>query len=275
MSRTPRKVVFMTGCASGIGRHLSKRFLDDGHRVFCTDIDREAMTRWISRDDVPAGQVAVRKLDVRQPTEWKRAIGEATKTFGDIDLMMNIAGYLRPGYLCDVTAADVDRHIDINVKGVMFGTQAAAEVMVDQQSGHIINIGSLASLSAVPGLSLYGGSKFAVRGFSLAAAEELRGRGVDVSVVLLDAVKTPMLDKQASCEEAALTFSGRRPLELEDVEELIVDDVIPRRPLEVTLPKSRGLVARMAGLMPDIARLVEPFLRRRGRRAQQEYEVND
>lgn len=264
-------VVFITGAASGIGRCVARRLLDDGHRVFCTDIDREGMQQWIRREGYSSGQVAARKLDVRQPVDWKRCMDEAGETFGGVDVLMNVAGYLRPGYADEATAADVDMHIDVNLKGVIFGTRIAARKMVEQGHGHIINIGSLASLTPVPGLSLYGASKFGVRGFSLSVAEELRDRGVDVTVVMLDAVKTPMLQLQAGCREAALTFSGPRPLELEEVQRLMVDEVLVDRPLEVTLPKSRGLMARVAGMIPDLARWMRPLLERKGRQVQQNW----
>ena len=275
MTIKQRKVMFLTGCASGIGKHLADRFLEEGHQIYCTDIDLEAMRAWIDTSEHTADRVAMQKLDVRQPEDWKSALDEAAKTFGEIDVVMNIAGYLKPGYVESITKAEVDMHLDVNVKGVMYGTQVAAERMVEQGRGHIVNVGSLASLTPVPGLSLYGASKFAVRGFSLAVAEELRERGVAVSVVLLDAVKTPMLDLQADYEEAALTFSGPRPLTLDEVERLIVDEVLEERPLEVTLPRSRGMMARFAGLAPDVTRLLGPLLTRLGKRAQKTYEVDE
>lgn len=272
MSAGRRKTMFLTGCASGIGKHLADCFLDQDHRVFCTDIDLEAMQSWIADSDYTSAQVAAKKLDVRRPEAWQEAIDEAVSRFGKLDVVMNIAGYLRPGYVTEVTPGDVDMHIDVNVKGVIFGTRVAARQMIDQGWGHIVNIGSLASLTPVPGLSLYGASKFAVRGFSLAVAEELREHGVDVSVVLLDAVKTPMLDLQADYEEAALTFSGPAPLTLEEVECLICDEVLVDCPLEVTLPRSRGLMARMAGIAPDLTRLLAPLLTKLGRKAQADYD---
>lgn len=266
------KSVFLTGAASGIGRHLALRLIDEGHRVFCTDIDHGGLLEWVEAEAPGGGYVATAKLDVRQPLDWKRALEEAWTSFGGVDVVMNIAGYLRPGYVETLTPAEVDMHLDVNVKGVMFGTQAAAVRMVEAGKGHIINMGSLASLSPVPGLSLYAASKFAVRGYTLSVAEELRPRGIAVSLVLLDAVQTPMLDLQAEYEEAALTFSGARPLSLEEVGDLFVKEVLPRRPLEVTLPKTRGLIARLAGAAPEITRIAGPVLRRRGLRAQKSYE---
>jgi 3-oxoacyl-[acyl-carrier protein] reductase len=266
-----RQVMLLTGCASGIGCHLAGDLLREGHRLLCTDIALEKVTAWIEEEDLDPAQVGAAVLDVRDPAAWSRCIEEAHRRFGSVDVVMNIAGYLKPGRVEKVTVADVDSHIDINVKGVIHGTRAAAEYMVDRGSGHIINIGSLASLSPVPGLSLYAASKFAVRGFSLSAAQDLRPQGVALTLVLLDAVKTPMLDLQADYEEAALTFSGRRPLSLEQVAALFRKEVLPKRPLEVTLPAGRGALARAAGMAPDIARWLAPVLTRRGRAAQARY----
>src|SRR5205823_4569252 len=110
--------------------------------------------------------------------------------------------------------------------------------------GHIINIASMAALAPIPGISLYSASKYAVRGFSLAAAQELRAHGVYVTVVCPDAVQTPMLDAQLAHDEAAATFSGPRLLTVEEVGRAIIGQGLARRPLEIYLPPSRGWLAR-------------------------------
>ena len=113
-----------------------------------------------------------------------------------------MAGVLRVERVEDLQPESVALQLDVNTKGVILGTQAAAKVMVGQGRGHIINIASMAALAPVPGISVYSASKFAVRGFSLAAAQELEDRGVQVTVVCPDAVDTPMVDYQLD--------SGRR-----------------------------------------------------------------
>ncbi|MFU8806670.1 MAG: SDR family oxidoreductase [Bradymonadaceae bacterium] len=267
MART--KVMVLTGCASGIGCHLARVLAEDGHRLVCTDINIDALEACAEANGWDHSKVLVRKLDVRQPLEWKQTLDEAVKRFGRIDVLMNVAGYLRPGYVHKISPGEVDMHMDVNVKGTIFGTQAAAAQMVKQGSGHIINVGSLASLAPVAGLSLYSASKFAVRGFTLAVAQELREHGVYVTLVLPDAVETPMLDLQADFEEAALTFSGTAPLTLKDIEEVILDNVLKNRPLEVTLPFGRGALARLATCLPDVSMWVAPVLRKKGIAAQQ------
>ena len=182
---------------------------------------------------------------------------------------MNVAGVLRPGYCWEASPEDVDFHFDINVKGCIHGTAAAARVMKPRGHGQIINVGSLSALVPVPGLTLYSASKFAVRGYSLAAAQELAPYGVSVSVVEPDAVQTPMLDLQVDYEQAALTFSGDKPLTVDDV--LVgVDKALKTKTMEVIMPLGRGTIARLATAAPQLATKIAPAFVRKGRRKQEE-----
>lgn len=258
---------FLTGCASGIGRHLADVLIAQGHCVYATDLDEQALrahaeARW------PRDRAHAHALDVRDDVAWARVFADAVRTMGAVDVLINVAGYLLPGYVGEFDAAAVHRHFDVNTKGVVFGTHTAARHMLERGQGHIVNIASLAALAPVPGISLYSASKYAVRAFSLAAAQELRDRGVAVTVVCPDAVQTPMLDMQIGYREAAITFSGSRFLTVDDVADAIVRRVLPRRPLEVHLPRSRALLARLADLFPQAALLLRPLLDRKGRARQ-------
>lgn len=258
------KTILITGGASGIGKHLSSALSGRGHRVLSTDVNEQGLSE--------LGQTAnlvTRALDVTQPEAWEKALDAAEKAFGPVDVVMNVAGFLKPGFIHETDERSVHVHFDVNVKGVVFGTRAAARRMVARGAGHIVNFGSLASLAAVPGLCLYSASKFAVRGFSLAVAAELKPRGVAVTVVMPDAVQTPMLDLQVDYEEAAMTFSGAAPLTVEDIESAIVDEVLPGRPMEIALPLGRSLLARLANTAPVAALLLAPTLTAKGKKAQQ------
>jgi len=262
----PARRFFLTGCASGIGRHLAEVLLAAGHEVFATDLDDAAMRTHAAADPGawPVERAHLRRLDVTQAGAWQLVFAEAERVMGRVDVLINIAGYLLPGFVGDFDPESVHRHLDVNTKGVIFGTHTAARHMLARGDGHIINIASLAALAPIPGISLYSASKYAVRGFSLAAAQELRPRGVAVSVVCPDAVQTPMLDLQVGYKEAALTFSGSRILSVADVADAIVHRVLPRRPLELHLPRSRALLARLADLFPGTALWLRPVLERRG-----------
>lgn len=262
------KVFVITGAASGIGRHLSRALAEQGNRVLATDVNEKGLADLGSVRG--SGRLVPHALDVTRSDSWEKALDAAEKELGALDVVMNVAGYLKPGFIHEVDDRAIELHLDVNVKGVVLGTRAAARRMVTRGSGHIVNFGSLASMAAVPGLCLYSASKFAVRGLSLAAAAELAPLGVAVTLVMPDAVKTPMLDLQVHYREAAMTFSGDAPLTVEDVEKVILEKVLPHRPMEITLPLSRGLLARAATLAPKAALLLAPKLTQKGMKAQDE-----
>jgi 3-oxoacyl-[acyl-carrier protein] reductase len=260
---TPLRML-LTGCASGIGRHLTGALEARGHKILATDINDQALSVEADRCRWTPERVVRRRLDVRSEADWEAALDAMTEAYGGVDVVINIAGFLRPGYVQDFTAQDIDLHMDVNVKGVVLGTRAAARRMIPTGKGHIINFGSLASLAPVPGLSLYSASKFAVRGFSLSAAIELASHGIAVTVLLPDAVETPMLDLQVDYAEAAMTFSGQKPLTVDDIERVLVDQVLARRPMELAIPFSRGALARIANTAPALSQRLAPALLKKG-----------
>ncbi len=257
--------VLLTGCASGIGLDLARRLAGDGHRVLATDLElaklEDAAARWAGDN------VELRALDVRKPDAWQAAIEVIDERWNGIDTLVNVAGVLAPQWVHELTTSAVDLQIDVNLKGVIFGMQAVTPKLVKQRHGHVINVASLAALAPVDGLAIYCATKYAVRGFSLAAATELKTHGVDVSLICPDAVRTPMLDLQRDRPEAEMTFSGPRELEPGDVTDAIVD-AMRTRPLEVYLPRSRGWLARFGDVFPASARALSPLLRKRGRAKQ-------
>jgi len=261
-------VGLVTGAASGIGRALVARIASEGWRVLATDVNEDALLQAFASDGWPAERVRSHVLDVTCTQSWSHALTQIAQSYGTLDVLFNVAGYLRPAYLADISGEDIQRMLEINIAGVMLGTQAAAAVMRPSGTGHIVNVSSLAGLAPIPGLSVYSATKFAVRGFSLAVAQELHAEGIAVTVVYPDAVQTPMLDSQVDHDAAALTFSGVAPLTVDEVCDAICGPVLRRRPLEWTLPRGRGAMARAAGSFPGLARVVGPMLSEKGRKRQ-------
>jgi 3-oxoacyl-[acyl-carrier protein] reductase len=262
------RVFLVTGCASGIGRELADALVALGARLLASDRDIEALRRHAEHEGWPEDRTRTRLLDVTDPKHWASAVDEAREHFGRLDVLVNVAGYLMPAWVHEIDDASVHRHLDVNLKGVVFGTRAVSGTMLEQGTGHVVNVASLAALAPIPGLSLYSASKYAVRAFSLAAAQELRPKGVAVTVVCPDAVRTPMLELQRDYEQAAMTFSGPRVLEPAEVTAAILGPVLKRAPLEVFLPPSRGWLARVADVFPTTALTLGPLLRKRGRSRQ-------
>ena len=263
--------VVVTGAASGIGRHVAGRMIARGHRVLALDCDEQALhaaaQTWQTAAATNDGRVRLRRFDVRRADDWAEVLDEAASLWGRIDVLLNIAGIVRPTYVHRATPQDIADQMNVNALGMMYGTQAAAARMVEQGGGHIVNVASLAGIAPIPGIGLYTASKFAVRGFSLAAAMELRPLGVHVTVICPDAVRTPMLDLETHYEEAALAFSSSRPLEVEEVGRAI-EHALERRPMEITLPRTRGWLAKLSSHLPALGGLLLPRLRAKGLKRQ-------
>ncbi|MEQ9363218.1 MAG: SDR family oxidoreductase [Leptospirales bacterium] len=263
-----QEVYLVTGAASGIGRRLALTFARRGVHVIMTDVDGKGLAETAATAKQKSYSFDQAKLDIRIEKDWNRLIDEIYEKYGRLDILLNVAGFIKPGYCHESSGEDVHKHFDINAKGLIFGTQAAARRMVEAGRGHIINFASLAGVAGIPGISLYSASKHAVRGYSLAVAQELKPHGVDVTVVCPDAVQTPMLDLQVSHAEAALTFSGDRFLTVEDIEKVILEKVLPKRPPEVLIPGYRGILTKLGAAFPSIAAMLADSLSKKGRKRQ-------
>ncbi len=245
------RIVLLTGGAGGIGRALTTLLRSEGYTLLVTDLPEALHAAAFAEGP----HLSALPLDVRSVEQWQTVLAECRRRFGRLDCCINLAGIIRPGFVLEQDEAAVDLHFDVNLKGVIHGTRLAAGWMCEQGHGHIINISSMAGLAPVMGLSLYSASKFAVRAYSIAAAFELRSRGVYVTTICPDLVDTPMLDLQLDYPDAAaLTFSGPpRPLTADAVARAILD-AMRRRPLEVALPPARARLAKLGNLFPEWGR---------------------
>jgi 3-oxoacyl-[acyl-carrier protein] reductase len=260
----------ITGAASGIGFALARTLLARGDAVLACDLNTAPLETLRTYARAPE-LLQARPLDVRDPGQWEQLMREAAQLWPRIDTVMNIAGVLRPASADNISPADVDLHFDVNAKGVIHGTQAAIRLMRNQQDengrGHIINMASMSAFTGIPGIALYAASKFAVRGYSLSIVHELRRQGISLTVVCPAAVATPLVEPYKHQTEAALLFIAPL-LTVEKLVRAIVDRVMVRRPIELTLPGPRGLLAKVAGSFPSVATLLVGSMTRTGLRNQ-------
>jgi len=239
--------MLITGAANGIGAAITAMAAHQGHDIVAVDLNLEALKqRWGHH---PA--VQCRALDVRRAEAWQTLVQELEQGGFAIDVLINVAGVLRSGQTGELRPEDIDLTLDVNVKGVMLGANTVAPAMKARRRGHIINIGSIASLYATPGTTTYAASKFAVRGFSIAAAGDLSPYGVAVTLFGPGPVKTDMLEQQRGDPDAALTFSGARALSAEEVAAAILGPVLKKRPVEFYLPFRDSVLGKVCNAFPS------------------------
>lgn len=269
------KGYFLTGCASGMGRHLVGALVRRGENVYATDVNEAALARAREELGWPEGQVRTAALNVCDAEAWETSFATAVSAFGRIDVTMNIAGLLLASWAHETPLKEIDSQIDVNVKGVIFGTRVSAQHMLQHGGGHIINIASAAGLVPVPGLSTYCASKFACRAYSISAAYELRPKGVYVTAVCPITIQTPLLDNQLHNDAAEMFFSGRRILTLEDIEREIFDHVLVNRPYEVIIPRYKGWMAKFANWFPAVGPVMAAPYQSSGRKRQARRRAGD
>jgi 3-oxoacyl-[acyl-carrier protein] reductase len=266
----PMKHHLITGAASGFGFGLARTLLARGDSVMACDINTAPMEQLRSIATAPA-QLNIRQLDVRDPAQWEQTMQAAVQLWPRIDTVMNVAGVLRPDFIADIRLDDINLTFDVNTKGAIFGTQAAFRAMRNQADengrGHIINLASMAGIAPLPGMSIYSASKFALRGYSLSIAQELKQHSISITVVCPSGADTPLVEPYKHKNQAALIFIAPL-LTTKEVVRAVVDRALVKRPMEITLPRARGLLAKAAGSFPILAQRLAASMTRTGLRNQ-------
>ena len=189
-----RRAIFITGGASGIGRAIALRFGREGWFVGLGDVDEQGMLA--TEDMIGHGFVFHHKFDVRDRAAWDEALdGFATATGGRIDVLANNAGIPLGGSLEENSAEEVERCLDINLKGVFWGAQAVLPHLKKTAPGSaLINTASAAGIYGTGGASVYSATKFGVRGMTESLDAEWAEYGIKVASICPSFIETPLLD---------------------------------------------------------------------------------
>ncbi|TAH69550.1 MAG: 3-oxoacyl-[acyl-carrier-protein] reductase [Anaerolineaceae bacterium] len=210
------KTAIITGAGRGIGRAIALQFAKQGARVVLnyrnsiTQVDELLQT--IKND---GGEAIAIRADISKEDEAKHLITEAIKEYKTLDILVNNAGINKDNLLIRMSEKEFDSVIDINLKGTFFCMKHAAQVMLKQRFGKIINISSVVGIAGNLGQANYAASKAGVIGMSKTAARELSSRGITVNVVAPGFIQTDMTDalpdriKEASIAAIPLRRFGK------------------------------------------------------------------
>jgi NAD(P)-dependent dehydrogenase (short-subunit alcohol dehydrogenase family) len=265
---TQSSVWLITGCSTGFGRELVRVLDARGHRVVATARNPATLEEFQSNP-----QVLTAALDVTDPDQIGRAVTEAVTRFGQIDVLVNNAGY---GYLSAVEEGENDEvraMFEVNVFGLANMTKAVLPGMRARRSGAIVNISSMGGLIGFPGIGYYNATKFAVEGLSEALAKECAPLGIKVIIVepgpfrtdwagrSLKTPKNPIADYAGTAgarREGIRDYSGQQPGDPVRAAEAIIDAVeSPMPPLHLVL--GRVAYEQVAGKLKEFGRELEAW----------------
>jgi len=201
-------VGIVTGAALGIGREIALELAREGASVAVVDISdaRSGVVKEI--EALGANGLAI-KCDVSQKPQVDAAVREVIDRFGRVDVLVNNAGIFPSKPFAEMTEADFDRVMDINVKGIFHFTKAVLPSMTARRYGKIVNLSSIAGTTVgFPGLAHYSASKAAIAGFTRSLALELAPLGINVNAVAPGPVETP----GATPADAAMAEGVRRAI---------------------------------------------------------------
>jgi NAD(P)-dependent dehydrogenase (short-subunit alcohol dehydrogenase family) len=242
MATEPRsltgKVVAITGGGRGIGRAIAQALAREGARVAVGDLDRSSAEQTAATLGDGALGLAV---DVTDHAGLAAFLDAVEQRLGPLDVLVNNAGIMAVTPLVDESAESIARQLDVNLRAVIHGTQEAMRRMVPRGTGHIVNMASIAGRSGFPHLATYCATKHGVVGLSEAARVELRGTGVEVSVVMPSVVRTELA--------AGLADSRVKAVEVEDVAREVLSALKAPR-FDVFVPRSNGPLMQITSPLP-------------------------
>ena len=184
------KVVAVTGASSGIGEAIARELAAAGCKAMLASRS-EAQLKTLVQE--LGDGVAFHLTDVTNAKQVQEMAEATIKRFGKIDVLVNNAGIMPVSPLIELKIDEWNKAIDINIRGVLHGIAAVLPHMNERSSGHIINIGSIASFRALPNFAVYCGTKFAVRAISESLRKETLGK-VRVTIIYPGAVESELVE---------------------------------------------------------------------------------
>lgn len=222
------KVIVITGASSGIGEATAVAAAAKGAKVVLAARREDRLEEMVKQIREKGGEAISFKTDVSSFDQVKELADFAVSEFGKIDVWVNNAGIMPLSFLNKLKVDEWDRMIDVNIKGVLYGIAAAVPIMEKQNSGHIINVSSVAGHRVGFGSAVYSGTKFAVRAITEGLRQELSPTAnIRATIISPGAVKTEL--RQTITDEDALHILKKRaastnevPLESKNIADAII-----------------------------------------------------
>lgn len=259
------KVVVITGASAGVGASAARQFAAHGAKLVLAARGPEALEAIAGE----FGQHAIIfPMDVADHSACKELLHRAEQYFGAIHVLVNNAGCNYRGPLTEFEAVDLARIVDVNLRAPVVLSRLVIPYLQRAGGGSIVNVASIAGKIPVPDEATYSATKFGLRAFSQALAEELVADGITVSCVSPGPIDTGFI--MAHLDKVPDYFFSQPISTASQVAELIVKCAADGRQ-ERTIPVSTGKLATLGYLIPGLARILRPVLARKGKRIKEKY----
>lgn len=223
MNRFEGKTVIVTGASSGIGEGIARRFSEEGANVVLNSNEEDELEGVAS--DLPKERTFMCAGDVSDPATAQMIVDKTIEKFGKLDVLCNNAGIAVMGPLQDTDNDDIDRVLDVNVKGVMYMSKAAYEPL-KESGGSIVNTSSVSGIGGDWGLAVYDTSKGAVTNLTRALALDWGRDGVRVNAVNPSLIRSELSEDMFDNEKLISAFKERIPLQRTGVPEDVAGPVM-------------------------------------------------
>lgn len=219
------KTIIITGASSGIGEATAKKLSQEGANVVLSARREDRLKSLKDEIEKNGGRALVIPGDVTKKEDFKKIVSSTLEEFGSIDGIINNAGLMPLSYVKNLHVEEWDKMIDVNIKGVTNGVSAVLPTMMEQKSGHIINISSSAAHKYYPGGAVYCATKAAVKMFTEGLRAELAPNyGINVTSIDPGFVSTELTDTITDDEikkDMEPMFKELTPLQAEDIADAI------------------------------------------------------
>lgn len=196
MNYLQNKVAIVTGASSGIGAATTRALVAQGARVVAAALDEEALESFVADLREAASEVVAFTTDVTQPDQTQALARFARETYGAIDILVNNAGLMLFSRWVDLAVQDWEKMIDVNIKGYLNMTAAVLPFMLEQKSGQILNMDSVAGHQVGSSAGVYSATKFFVQAMTESMRKELGVQhGIRVNTISPGVINTGWADK--------------------------------------------------------------------------------
>ena len=260
------KTVVITGGSEGVGAAAARLFAEAGANLMLVARGKKNLEA-IAEELRDKTKVEIFALDVSDADACIDVFKKAQFEFGRIDVLVNNAGYHARGDVETVEPADLAKMVDVNLRAPIVLARLAIPYLQEAGDAAIINVGSLAGRTPVPGSATYSATKAGLRAFTVSLSEELRDSNIKVGLVSPGPIDTGFI--MADMDKTAdITFS--QPMSTaEEVAQNILD-LCGNSIREVTMPALSGLLTTVSYLFPWVSRQMKPVLERKGQRVKKE-----